>query len=218
MIHLCLADPGTGKTHWLESQQANITIPCTNKSHHAILAAIADNLQLSYAGRASIDDLLQIILAAQPTKLALDDIDRTATKFCYSLLSLSTRHKIYCTATEKRRIKPLLDRQAAIIEPPPPAPIAAIIAEQYPDLSPKQIRRIATLSSTPAAALNIAESVRRGTPLPSPPTTNLFPILAITLLTTLTFLRYNDFNLSPVTLALISGIAFYIRRLIWKKT
>lgn len=179
---------------------------------------MADNLNLAYPSRASIDDLLSLILAAPPTSLAFDDVDRTAIKFCFSLLTLSTRHEIYCTATEKRRIKPLLDRQAAIIEPPPPAPIAEIVANRYPDLPPAKIRRIAALAQSPAAALNIAESVKRGAPLPAPPTQSLFPVVLIVSLAALAFLRsYSDFELSPVTLALISGFAFYLRRLLWKK-
>lgn len=218
MVHLCLGEAGSGKSHWLENQQADILIRCTNKSHRSILANIADALHLSYPSRASIDDLLTLLIAAPPTKLGFDDIDRTAIKFCFSLLTLSQRHEIFATATEKRRIKPLLDRQAAIIEPPPAAPIAEIISARYPDLPPAKIRRIAALAHTPAAALNIAESVKRGAQLPQPPTQSLFPILLIISLAALAFIRYySDFDFSPVTLALISGIAFYIRRLLWKK-
>lgn len=218
MIRLCLSAPGTGKSHWLASQRAQVFVACTNKSHRSILAAVADDLHISYSSRASIDDLISLIFAHPPTKLAFDDIDRTAVKFCYSLLTLSQKHEIYCTATEKRRIKPLLDRQAAIIEPPPPAPIAEIVANRYPDLPPAKIRRIAALAQSPAAALNIAESVKRGAPLPAPPTQSLFPVLLILSLAALAFIRYySDFDFSPVTLALISGFAFYLRRLLWKK-
>lgn len=218
MIKLCLAGPGEGKTHWLRSQRAQILIPCTNKSHRSILAAVADNLNLAYPSRASIDELLSLILAAPSTSLAFDDIDRTAIKFCFSLLTLSTRHEIYCTATEKRRIKPLLDRQAAIIEPPPPAPIVEIVASRYPDLPPDKIRQIAALAQSPAAALNIAESIRHGAPLPTPPTQSLFPIVIILSLAALAFIRYySNLELNPILLSALTGIAFLIRRIGWKK-
>jgi len=217
MIRLCLAGPGTGKSHWLATQRADVHVACTNKSHRAILCAIADNLRLEYPSRASIDNLIQLILSAPPCTIALDDIDRTSPKLCYTLLTLASRHTIVATATERRRIKPLLDRQAAIIVPLPPAPIAAIVATRYPDLSPAQIRRIAALAPTPAAALHIAESVRAGQPLPAPPTTSIYPVLLIGALAALVFIRhYSEFNFSPAVLALISGVAFYVRRLLWR--
>jgi len=216
MIRLCLAEPGTGKSHWLASQQAEILVACTNKSHRAVLAAIADALHLDYPSRASIDDLITLILSAPSARIALDDIDRTAAKLCYSLLLLAQKHEIYCTATEKRRIRPLLDRQAAIIVPPQPAPIAGIVSSRYPDLSPAQIKRIAALAHTPAAALHIAESVHAGQPLPAPPAVSIYPVLLIVSLAALAFIRYySDWDLSPVTLALISAGALYLRRLLW---
>jgi len=139
-------------------------------------------------------------------------------RLCYSLLTLATRHTIKATATERRRVKPLLDRQAAIIVPLPPAPIADIVANRYPTLTPAQVRRIAALAHTPAAALHIAESVSAGQPLPAPPTVSVFPILLIASLAVLAYLRYYSHvaAVSPVTLALISGIAFYVRRLLWR--
>jgi len=132
------------------------------------------------------------------------------------LLTLTTRHQILGTATDRKRIKPLLDRQAAIIVPPPPAPIADIVASRYPDLSPAQIKRIAALAHTPAAALHIAESVHAGQPLPAPPAVSIYPVLLIVSLAALAFIRYySDWDLSPVTLALISAGALYLRRLLW---
>ena len=216
MIRLCLAPPGTGKSHWLESQRADVRISCTNKSHRSVLTDIADALHLDYPSRASIDDLITLIMQAPPCTLALDDIDRTAARLCYTLLTLTTRHQILGTATDRKRIKPLLDRQAAIIVPPPPAPIADIVASRYPDLSPAQIKRIAALAHTPAAALHIAESVHAGQPLPAPPAVSIYPILLIVSLAALTFIRHSvDF--SPAVLALISGVAFYVRRLLWRR-
>lgn len=218
MIRLCIAQPGAGKTHWLNAQRAQVLIACTNKSHRSILCAIADSLRIEYASRASIDDLLTLLLSAPATTIALDDIDRTSPKFAYSLLALSSKHEIYCTATEKRRIKPLMDRQAAILVPLPPVPIAEIVASRYPDLPPAQIRRITAIATTPAAALNIAASIKHGAPLPAPPTTSIFPVLLILTLAGLAFIRYySDFSFSPAVLALLSGIAYFIRRQLWKQ-
>jgi len=218
MIRLCLAPPGSGKSHWLQSQKADIRTGCTNKSHRAILCAIADALHLDYPSRASIDDIIALILHSPPCTLALDDIDRTATRLCYTLLTLANRHNIIATATERRRVKPLLDRQAAIVVPLPPAPIADIVASRYPDLTPAQVRRIAALAHTPAAALHIAESVHAGQPLPAPPAVSIYPVLLIVSLAALAFIRYySAFDFSPAVLALISGVAFYVRRLLWRR-
>lgn len=218
MIKLLLAPAGTGKSYWLEQQAATVRVGCTNKSHRSILAAIADALGYTYPSRASIDDLLQIILAAPSTTIALDDIDRTAQKFCYSLITLSTRHTILATATEKRRIKVLLERQAAILVPLPAVNIADVVASHYPDLPPHQVKRIATMTDNPAAAINIAQSIKSGQPLPQPPTQSLFPLVIILSLAALAFIRYySHYSFSPVAIALIYGIAFYIRRILWKK-
>jgi hypothetical protein len=218
MIRLCLAPPGTGKSHWLESQRADVRVDCTHKSHRAVLCAIADSLHLEYSTRASIDDLITLITQSPPCTLALDDIDRTATRLCYTLLTLANRHNIIATATERRRVKPLLDRQAAIVVPLPPAPIADIVASRYPTLTPAQVRRIAALAHTPAAALHIAESVHAGQPLPAPPAVSIYPVLLIVSLAALAFIRYySAFDFSPAVLALISGVAFYVRRLLWRR-
>jgi len=155
MIRLLIAGPGTGKSHWLQNQRAAITVPCTNKSHRGVLCAIADDMGITYQSRASIDDLVALVLGQAPTTIALDDVDRTSPKLCYTILSMASRHTVLATATDRKRIKPLLDRQAAIIVPLSPAPIADIIAGRYPDLSPAQVRRIQQIASTPAAASRI---------------------------------------------------------------
>jgi len=193
-----------------------VTVSCTNKSHRAILTTIADTLHLDYPSRASIDDLITLILHSPPCTIALDDIDRTAARLCYTLLTLTTRHNIISTATERKRVKPLLDRQAAIIVPLPPAPIADIVASRYPDLTPAQVRRITALAHTPAAALHIAESVHAGEPLPAPPAVSIYPVLLIVSLAAMTFIRHY-YAFSPAVLTLISGVAFYVRRLLWKR-
>lgn len=221
-IKLLITEPGAGKSHWLRSHSASVYVDCTNRSHRTILCIIADALGQTYTSRASIDDLISIILAAPPATLALDNIDRTSSKLCYTILTLSQRHTILTTATLRRRIAPLIDRQAAILVPPPTyttANIATIITTRYPDLPPNTARRIAALASTPAAALNIAASVRAGQPLPAPPTRSMYPIVLIASLAAIAYLRYySDLHLSPMALAAITAAAFYIRRLLWRRT
>lgn len=215
MIRLLIAPPGNGKSHWLSRQKASARVDCTNKSHRAVLASIADQLGYEYPSRASIDDLIQLILAAPPTIIALDNIDRTSTKLCYSLLTL-TRHEIYCTATEKRRIKPLLERQAAILIPPPKPNIAAIVAEHFPDLQPQIRHRIAKMTDNPAAAINIAHAIRNGEPLPTPPSQDIKPLLFLILLSSLYLLRWHNKNEIIAATLLVAG--YLIRRIIWRST
>lgn len=215
MIKLMLAQPGAGKSHWLAQQNANVVVDCTNKSHRAILCTIADTLGYQYPSRASIDDVLRIIAHAPAQSIALDNIDRTSVKICYTLLALSGRHQIYATATTRKRVTPLLDRQAAILVPPPAVHIKNIISARYPNLTPRDIARIAQIASNPAAAINLAEAIQRGeTQLPPPPAKSLYPLVLICALAILAYLRYTDL-LSPVTLALVSGVALWIRRLLW---
>lgn len=216
MIHLCLAPPGTGKSHWLESQRADVRISCTNKSHRSILTDIADALHLDYPSRASIDDIIALILHSPPCTIALDDIDRTAARLCYTLLTLATRHNIISTATERKRVKPLLDRQAAIIVTPPPAPIADIVASRYPDLTPAQVRRITSIATTPAAALHIAESVHTGQPLPQAPSHDWTPLIALTALATIYLLRYQ--TNTPIIAATLLAAGYVVRRWMWRHT
>jgi len=216
MIRLLIAGPGSGKSHWLTSQRADVHISCTNKSHRAVLAAVADALRLTYPNRASIDDIISLILHAPPCTLALDDIDRTSPKLCYTLLTLTTHHSIIATATDRRRIRPLLDRQAAIIVPLPPAPIADIVATRYPDLSPAQLRRIQQIASTPAAALHIAESVRQGQPLPEPPSHDWTPLIALIALSLIYLIRYHADQ--PLLLATLLSAGYVVRRWMWRRT
>jgi len=216
MIKLMIAGPGTGKSHWLKNQRADITVSCTHKSHRAILCAIADALNLDYPSRASIDDLIALILQAPPCTLALDDIDRTSPRIAYTMLSLASRHTILATATDRKRIRPLLDRQAAIIEQPPHTDVRSILQERYPDLSPTDIRRIASMATTPAAALHIAESVRAGQPLPQASSHDWTPIIALIALAIIYLLRY--LHPDPTIAAILLAAGYVVRRWMWRRT
>jgi len=215
MIKLLITGPGNGKSHWLQSQHADILVECTHKSHRAILCAIADSMGITYQSRASIDDLIALILQAPPCKIGLDDIDRTSQRLAYSLLSLSTRHTILATATDRKRIRPLLDRQAAIIDQPPHADIRAILQERYPDLSTAQIRRIASIATTPAAAIHIAESMRNGQPIPQAPSHDWTPLIALTALATVYLIWYQS---DPAIAAILLAVGYAIRRWMWRRT
>jgi len=134
----------------------------------------------------------------------------------YTLLTLTSRHTILATATDRRRIRPLLDRQAAIIVTPPPAPIADIVTSRYPDLTPAQVRRISSVATTPAAALHIAESVRAGQPLPQPPSHDWTPLIALAILSLIYLTRTQSKN--PAIAAILLAAGYIIRRWMWRRT
>lgn len=214
MIKLMIAPAGTGKSYWLNSQNTNVTVDCTNKPHRAVLTAIADAMSIRYASRATIDTLVALIRSAPPTAIGVDNIDRTSGKLQYSLLAM-TQHKIYATATEKRRVKILLDRQAAILITPPPVKLSEIVKMHYPSLTEKEIARIAATTATPAAALHVAAAVVAGErSLPPPPSRSIYPVLIIVAIAGILLIRSTDIPAWQV--ALISGIAYYLRRLLWR--
>lgn len=213
MIHLCLSRAGTGKTYWLEQQRANILIDCTHKSHRSILAAIATAATLDFPARASIDDLVQLITAAPITTIALDNIDRTSPKLCYSLLTIAEKHTIYATATDRKRILVLLERNAAILLQPPAANIRAILAAHYPNLTSETVRHIASIAKTPAAALNLARAASAGTQ-PAPAPTSIMPLIAIATLSIITLIIRQHLNDAALAAAAIAA-ASLIRRKLW---
>jgi hypothetical protein len=217
MIRLLITPAGAGKTHWLMSHNTAALADCTTLAHRAILLTIAEQLSITPSNRATIDDLVSIICAADTAAIALDNLDRTSPKLLYSLLSLSARHTIYATATDKRKCATLIDRAAAILIPIPPAPLADIIRAAYPDMPTSTVRRIVSTSSTPAQALHTAQSVLSGQPPPQMPATNIIPIVAIIMLAVITYIR-RETDTPPVTVALVSGIAYYIRRIFWRST
>jgi hypothetical protein len=192
-------------------------VDCTNKAHRAALVSICDQIGTPADSRASIDDVLALLLATSPQTIALDNIDRAPRKMMYSLLSLSTVHTIYATATTRKQLAPLLERQGAIIVPVPPLDLGAIVRAHHPTLDPAAVRRIVSTASTPAAALHIAQAGERGEPIPAPPSKPIIPLLAIVMLAGITYLRA-DTEAPAVVIALVSGIAYYIRRVLWRNT
>lgn len=171
MLHLCLGKPGEGKTFWLHSCKPEILVGCTNRSHRNILATAAAGLGID-APRAHIDDLLSLILAHPPTTLGFDDIDRAPLKFNYSVMLLAEQHTVFATATDKRRIAPILERQAAILHTPTRIDHASVIRTQFPTLSPHSVREIAGLAKNHAGAVNLARQSLAGF-TPQPATTNI---------------------------------------------
>jgi hypothetical protein len=218
VIHLLLAKPGTGKTHWLSSH--DIVIDCTNTPHRAALVAVCERLALRYDNRATIDELLQVLLVTEPATLAFDNVDRTSPKFLFSLLSLSQVHSLYITATSKARIQVLIDRQSAILVDPPKIPadkLAQIVKEKYPALTSAQVMKITSVASTPAAAVNLANAIASGEMknLPVAPSKSILPILAIVAVTIMLFIRY-EYELTPAMYALLGALGYYARRLLWR--
>jgi hypothetical protein len=212
---LCIGGSGTGKSYWLAGKRPDFIIPCTNKSHKAVLQAIATALGLQFSNRDSIDDLISSILAAPPARIGLDDVDRSpAIRLPYTLMNLATRHTILATATDKKRIRPILDRQAAILESPPTCDLAELIRSRYPGLTPTQIRHITSIAQTPAAALNAASNLANGLPIPQPKATDMTILLVIGLLTILYLLRFQLHD--PTLTAALIAVGYAIRRLIYR--
>lgn len=212
---LCLGKAGTGKTHWLQLQNAAVVVDCTNKSHRAVLCALADALGLEYPTRASIDDLLTLLTTQPPTTIALDNIDRAPIKACYSVLALARAHTVFATATDRKRIRPILDRHAARLVSPPPCNLSQLLADRYPDLPPATRLAIAATAPSPAAAIAAADAARSGTPAPTPQPTSLLP-LAVALAVGLVYLfRWHADN--PLTYVALSAAAILVRRLLWRR-
>lgn len=210
-MKLLIANAGAGKSHWLR-QQSGIYIDCTHKPHRAVLCAIADALGIDYPSRASIDDLISHICAAQPTSLLIDNIDRPAPRMCYSIIAIAAVHSVTATATDPRRVAIITDRAAAHIVPPPRVDIAALIP---PDIPHRDAIRIRATAHTPAAAIAAVAAVRRGDPPPTPPPANATPIIALIALGIVYLLRY-DAN-SPVIMALLLALGYVIRRFMWRR-
>lgn len=218
LIHLLLTPPGMGKTHWLSSH--NIVVDCTNTPHRATLTTLCDSEKIDYENRATIDDLLRLLLAAPPSTFAFDNIDRTSPKLLFSLLALSQTHSLYVTATNKKRVQVLIDRQSAILVPVPrvtSSQIKNIVKELYPELSLIQVEKITSIATTPASAVNLANAIASGEMknLPIPPSKSILPVLAIVIIAAMIFMRYN-YEFNPATLSLITALGFYLRRMLWK--
>lgn len=218
MMRLLIAGPGEGKSYWLSQQQAEIFIDCTLLSHWHILEKIALEMNIEIPKRATIADILELIQQAQPAKIAFDNIDRAPAKFIFSILAMAEKHEILATATEKKRIRPILERRAAVIVPAPRPDIRKILSEKFPDLPPEKISRISMTANTPGEAIQIAKAISEGQEIPQPQPRSLAPILIIVGLSAITFIRYySNVELNPAILAALTGIAFLIRRLGWKK-
>ena len=219
MLRLMLAPPGVGKTHWLNTLRRPdaVVVQCANMSHKAILRSICEQAGIEHSTHDTINDLLVAIVDARPMVILLDNIDRTSKRFQFSLLAIGQVHDVYCTATERRKVDVLTDRGAAILVPPPRYNIRAILAERFPDLDAHQVQRICATATTPAAAVNMAQAIRQGAgdELPAPPQVSLAPVLIILAMGLIYFVRYESLQ-NPFIIASIPGVAWYIRRLMWK--
>lgn len=216
MLDLIIAPAGAGKTHWLQLQTAAVRISCTNLAHRDILTRIADALGITYQSRATIDDLTQAITDISPATIALDDVDRVGAKLCYSILALSTHHRIIATATVARRVTIITERNAATLGKLPAVPIAAIVREHYPSLTPAQLRRISSIATTPAHAVRLAQAIADGHADPTPtPQSNTWLLLMLGI-AIIAYIRYTNTDMSPVTIALITGAGYVLRRMLWR--
>jgi hypothetical protein len=216
---MLIAKPGHGKTHWLSHHKT--IVDCTTTSHRAALVLLCESLNIGIQNRATIEDLIRSICALQTKEVfAFDNVDRTSPKFLYTLLELSKVHDVYITATEKKKVNILIDRQSAILHPTPALPsskIKEIVHEKFPTLTSGQVEKITSLSSSPASAMNLANAIDSGEMknLPIPPSKNILPLLAIVIIAVIAFIRY-EAELNPVTMSIITALGLYMRRVLWK--
>lgn len=216
MIRLLIASAGAGKTHWLQSEQPDVLIDCTLRSHRAVLCAIADSMGLTYPARATMDDLIRLITSSRKTTIGLDNIDRTSRKIAYTIMALAYHHDVACTATSRDRIMPLVDRQAAIMIEPPVCDIPAMLRARYPTLSDADIRRIAQVATSPAAATHVAQATLAGMPVPSPPTVSAYPLVLVMIIGLVSYIRWQT-DMPAYGVAMVAGIAYYLRRQLWRQ-
>lgn len=215
MLTICIGRPGTGKTHWLVSQNPTVMVDGTNKSHRLVLATIADALSISYSSRSTIDDLINLITSTSATTIGIDNIDRLSLKANYSVLRLAQHHTVFATATDRKRIRHILERHTARIVSPPPCDIRKMLAERYPELPATVCASIAATAPNPAAAVAAAEAILSGQPEPTPTATNLTPLLALFAMAFIYVLRWHHHE--PLAYVLLTVLAILARRLSWRK-
>jgi hypothetical protein len=185
------------------------------------LVLLCESLGIGIENHTTIEDLVHSICTLQTKEIfAFDNVDRTSPKFLYTLLELSKVHDVYITATEKKKVNILVDRQSAILHPTPALPsskIKEIVHEKFPALTSGQVDKITSLSSSPASAMNLANAIDSGEMknLPIPPSKNILPLLAIVIIAVIAFIRY-DAELNPVTMSIVTALGLYMRRMLWK--
>lgn len=221
MLHLLLAGPGQGKTYWLRHQAPDTPLlSCGLLSHRSMLMRLAEAQGLDLPKRATIADLVAL-LREHPGRARLDDVDRIGRKALYSIMELSAAGwEFWATATDRRRMRPILERQAAHLVQHEPPDLADVVRSVWPDATPADLARIRSLAKTPAAAANLARMAAAGEPLDAPPPArSLYPLLTIAVIIGLALWKQSHADaLDYATLTAITLTLYYLRRRFYLRT
>jgi len=221
MIKLMIAPAGGGKTHWLthEAPSGAVLVDMTLTTHRQALVALAGAVGVEVPPRSTIAGLVAL-LAEHPAAARLDNLDRAGKKALFSVMLLSAAGwEIWATATERKRIAPLLDRQAATIMPYTPPDLGEVVLATWPDATPAAVARIRSLAKTPAAAANLARLAAAGEPLNAPPPArNLYPLLSVAVIVLLALWKQqHEQSLDYATLTTVTLVLYWLRRRFYLK-
>ena len=221
MLRLLIAPAGGGKTYWL-THAAPVDSPLldlTFTSHRQALIALAQAVGVEVPRRATIADLVAL-LKQHPGTARLDNLDRAGKKALFSVMALSEAGwDFWATASDRRRVAPVLERQAAQLVPYNPPDMAAVVRSVWPEATSTDIARIRSLAKTPAAAANLARAAARGEPLTAtPPARSLYPLLTIAAIVLLALWReQHAATLDAALLTAITLTLYYLRRRFYLK-
>lgn len=214
MLYLLLAPPGGGKTYWLQQQAPESPfLPLAHMSHRQALATLAEAQGIE-SKRLTIWELVQA-LRERPGTARLDDLDQVGRKALYSFLALSSAGWVfYATGSDRKRLAPILERQAAILVPYEPPDLAAVVRQAWPSAGPADVARILSLAKTPAAAANLARMAAAGAPLDAPPPArSLYPLVVIALIIGLALWKQQHADaLDYATLTAVTMLLYWLRR------
>jgi len=216
MIRLLIAPAGGGKTWWLMHQAPHDAplLDLTLTTHRQALVALADAVGVEIPRRATIADLVALLATCQ-AKARLDNIDRAGRKVLYSVMALAEAGwEIWATATDRRRVRVLLERQAAVLVPYRSPDLADVIKTAWPEATAADIARIRSLAKTPAAAANLARLAAAGEPLNvPPPARSLYPMLSIGVIIALALWKQAHAEaLDYATLTAVTLLMYWLRR------
>ncbi len=216
MLYLLLAPAGGGKTHWLRGlgDGHGPYLPLGLLTHRSMLLRLAEAVGVEPPRRATIADLVTL-LQDHPGRARLDDLDRIGRKALYSVLALSSSGWVfYATATDRRRVRPILERQAARLVPYEPPDLATVIRATWPQATAADVARIRSLARTPAAAANLARLAAAGERLDAPPPPrSLYALLTVAVIVGLALWKQQHAaTLDYATLTALTLTLYYLRR------
>ena len=221
MIRLLIAPAGGGKTFWIthEAPDGAVLVDMTLTTHRQTLVTLAGAVGVEVPPRSTIADMVAL-LAEHPAAARLDNLDRAGKKALYSVMALAAAGwDIWATATERKRIAPLLERQAAQLVPYHPPDLGDVVLATWPQAMPADVARIRSLAKTPAAAANLARMAAAGEPLNAPPPArNLYPLLSVAVIVLLALWKQQHAQtLDYATLTTVTLVLYWLRRRFYLK-